>query len=182
MSIAVEHEGFILAAEQPRRDIQTETSVKATARQQGEAPEGEGCPPEAGTPRREARTASVGARRLPKRVNQTPRRRPHPEQNLRIRDGRGRAPLPALLSHARLAAVCAEVLIGDELDLPARPLQGRSTKSSRPRGNQPARRTGLRGCCVQPRISGALAGSKSCCLGAAATRLGGKMSTLRASA
>lgn len=34
--------------------------------------------------------------------------------------GRGEPPLPVLLRYARLAGVCVEVLIDDELDLPAR--------------------------------------------------------------
>ena len=34
--------------------------------------------------------------------------------------GKGEPPLPVLLKYARLAGVCAEVLIDDELDLPDR--------------------------------------------------------------
>lgn len=34
--------------------------------------------------------------------------------------GKGEPPLPVLLNYARLAGVCVEVLIDDELDLPAK--------------------------------------------------------------
>jgi transcriptional regulator with XRE-family HTH domain len=34
--------------------------------------------------------------------------------------GKGEPPLPVLLRYARLAAVCVEVLIDDELDLPTK--------------------------------------------------------------